>query len=80
MPLIKKISNIEDSRFVTQLERLDGRNQFIRELARIVLAEREGFESVWSIANRVYDRHCSPQSEAVNRSSFCQPETTALSA
>ncbi len=77
MPLIR---NIEDARFVKQLDRLEHSNQFIRELARIVLAEREGFESVWSIANRVYDRHCSSQSEAVNRSSFCPPEATALSA
>ena len=80
MPLIRNIRNIEDTRFVKQLDLLEHSNQFIRELAGIVLAEREGFESVWSIANRVYDQHCSPQSEAVNRSSFCQPETTALSA
>ena len=75
MPLIR---NIEDARFVKQLDRLEHNNQFIRELARIVLAEREGFESVWCIANRVYDRHSSPQSESLNR--FCHPETTALSA
>jgi hypothetical protein len=78
MPLIKNISNIEDTRFVTQLDRLDGRNQFIRELARILLSEDEEVESVWSIANRVDDRHSSPQSESLDR--FCHPETTALSA
>ena len=78
MPLIRNISNIEDRRFVTQLDWLDGRNQFMRELARIVLTEREGFESVWNIANRVYDRHSSPQSESLD--GVCHPETAALSA
>jgi hypothetical protein len=77
MPLIGNVRNIEDARFVKQLDLLEHSNQFIRELARIVVPEREGFESVWNIANRVYDRHCSPQSESVNHS---YPETTALSA
>ena len=77
MPLINNISNIEDSRFVTQLDRLDSRNQFIRELARILLSEHEGIESVWNIANRVYDRHCSAGSEPLSR---FYPDTTALSA
>ena len=75
MPLIR---NIEDPRFIKQLEVLESRNQFVREVARIVLPERAGFESVWSIANRVYDRHCSPRVGSLNR--FCQTETTALSA
>jgi hypothetical protein len=78
MFLIRNISNIEDARFVKQLDTLENRDQFIRELARIVLAEDKGFESVWTLANRVYDRHRSPQSESLNR--FCQTETTALSA
>jgi hypothetical protein len=77
MPLIRKIRNIEDARFVKQLDVLEHSNQFIRELARIVLAEREGFESVWNIANRVYDRHCSAESESLSRFYI---ETTALSA
>jgi hypothetical protein len=77
MPLIGNVRNIEDARFVKQLDLLEHSNQFIRELARIVLPERAGFESVWNIANRVYDRHCSPQSESVNH---FYPETTALSA
>ena len=47
MPLIKNICNIEDARFVAQLDFLASRNQFIRELGRIVLSEREGFESIW---------------------------------
>jgi hypothetical protein len=78
MPLINNISNIEDSRFVTQLDRLDSRNQFIRELARILLSEHEGIESVWSIANRVYDRHCSSRSESLDRHPFDRPARTAL--
>jgi hypothetical protein len=78
MPLIKNISNIEDTRFVTQLDRLDGRNQFIRELARILLSDNEDVESVWSIANRVYDRHSSPRSESLDRHAFDRPARTAL--
>jgi hypothetical protein len=78
MPLIRNIRNIEDTRFVKQLDLLEHSNQFIRELARIVLAEREGFESVWSIANRVYDRHCSPQSESPDHHSLDRPARTAL--
>ena len=80
MPLSRNISNIEDTRFVKQLDVLESRNQFMRDLARIVLTEREGFESVWNIANRVYDRHCSPQSEALGSCCFEQPAATALSA
>jgi hypothetical protein len=77
MPLIR---NTEDPRFVKQMDMLDHRYQFIREMARIVLPEHEGFESVWSIANRVYDRHCSPHSGSLKRRRFDQPERTALSA
>jgi hypothetical protein len=77
MPLIR---NIEDPRFVKQLDSLDHRNQFIHELARIILPEHAGFESVWSIANRVYDRHCSPRAGSLNRRRFDQPARTALSA
>lgn len=58
MPLIR---NIEDPRFVKQLDGLNHRNQFIRELASAILHENDGFESVLSLANRVYDRHCSPR-------------------
>jgi hypothetical protein len=77
MPLIKNVRNIEDARFVKQLDLLEHSNQFIREVARVVLSERVGFESVWNIANRVYDRHCSAESEPLSR---FYPETTALSA
>jgi hypothetical protein len=60
MPLIR---HIEDPRFVKQLDGLNHRNQFIRELASAILQENDGFESVLSLANRVYDRHCSPSAE-----------------
>jgi hypothetical protein len=78
MPLIKNICNIEDARFVAQLDFLASRNQFIRELGRIVLSEREGFESIWNIANRVYERHRSPQSESLDGHSFDRPARAAL--
>ena len=57
MPLIR---NIEDPRFVKQLDGLDYHNQFIRELASAILLENDAFEDVLSLANRVYDRHCPP--------------------
>jgi hypothetical protein len=77
MPLIR---NIEDPRFAKQLDGLNHRNQFIRELATIILAGHDGFESVWSIANRVYDRHSSPQTTSPNRTRCEQPVKIALSA
>ena len=77
MPLIR---NIDDPKFVKQLDILDHRNQFIRELAIAILPDRAGFESVLSIANRVYDRHCSLQREPLNRSRLNRPARIALSA
>lgn len=82
MPLIR---NIEDPRVVKQLDGLNHRNQFIRELASAILPGNDGFESVLSIANRVYERHsaphqCSPQTGFINRRRPGQPEITALSA
>jgi hypothetical protein len=79
MPLIRNI-NIEDPRFAKHLDLLDHRIQFIHELAKIILPEHEGFESVWSIANRVYDRHSSPWAGSRDRRRFDQPARTALSA
>jgi hypothetical protein len=73
MPLSR---NIEDPKFVKQLDMLDHRNQFIRELAIAILPDRAGFESVSSIANRVYDRHCS----ALRNCGCDRQERTALSA
>ena len=77
MPLIR---NIEDPRVVTQMDGLNRRNQFIRELAIAILPETRGFESVLSIANRVYDRHCSLQARRSDRVRFDGSRMTALSA
>jgi hypothetical protein len=77
MPLIR---NIEDPRVVTQMDGLNRRNQFIRELAIAILPENRGFESVFSIANRVYDRHCSPRARRSDGVRFDGSRMTALSA
>lgn len=74
MPLIR---NIEDHKFVKQLDGLNHRNQFIRELASAILQENDGFESVLSLANRVYDKHCSPRA---GLSSRCVYDQTRMSA
>lgn len=77
MPLI---GNIEDPRFAKQLDGLNHRNQFIHDLASVILPGHDGFESVWSIANRVYDRHSSPHTASPNRGRCEQPRRVALSA
>ena len=77
MPLIR---NIEDPRFAKQIDGLNRRTQFIREIASVVLAGHDGFASVWSIANRVYDRHSSPHAASPNRYRSEQPRSIALSA
>ena len=77
MPLIR---NIEDPRVVSQIDGLSRRNQFIREIASAILCQSAGFESVLSIANRVYDRHCSPQARRSDRVRFDGSRMTALSA
>ncbi len=77
MPLIR---NIEDPRVVRQIDGLNRRNQFIREVASAILSQSAGFESVSSIANRVYDRHCSPQAKRSDRVRFDGSRITALSA
>jgi hypothetical protein len=77
MPLIR---NIEDPRVVRQIDGLNRRNQFIREIASAILSQNAGFESVLSIANRVYDWHCSPQTRRSDRVRFDGSRMTALSA
>ncbi len=69
MPLIR---NIEDRRFVKQLDGLRQSNQFIRELASAILPVNSGFESVLSLAHRVYDRHCPPRASLPARRSHDQ--------
>jgi hypothetical protein len=67
------IRNIEDPRFVEQLNGLDHRNQFIHELASVILTGNDGFESVFSLANRVYDRHSKPRPAPAARSLISHP-------
>ena len=70
---------IQDPMFAEQSEVLDRRNQFVRALASAILLENYSFETLWSIANRVCDRHCSPRLES-RRYDLDPPERTALSA
>lgn len=69
----------EAHRFAKQLKRLEHFNQFIREVAVAVLPGKD-FESVWSIANRVYDRHCSSTVGFLGRHADGESRMTALSA
>jgi 3-methyladenine DNA glycosylase/8-oxoguanine DNA glycosylase len=75
MPLIR---NIEDPRVVRQIDGLNRRNQFIREMARAILSQNASFESLSSIAHRVYDLHCSTRAGLLNRHPADRPERTAL--
>ena len=77
MPLIR---NIEDPRVIRQMDGLNRRIQFVRELASAILPQSAGFESVLSIANRVYDRHCSPQARGADHVRVHESRITALSA
>jgi len=70
----------EDRRFATQLNRLEHFNQFISGIATAIVAGNHDFESVWSIANRVYEEHCSPKVRFMTNSSLDQSRNTALSA
>lgn len=69
----------EDRSFAEQLDVLDRRNQFIRALASAILPENYSFETLGSIANRVYDRHRSPKLES-RRYDLDRLDRTALSA
>jgi hypothetical protein len=82
MPLIMNIEDARfvDARFARELNILDHRTEFIREMARVILANNNSFESAWTIANRVYERHCSAQAEWLNRDYSDTPARTALSA
>jgi hypothetical protein len=70
----------EDRRFAIQLNRLEHFNQFISGIATAILAGNHDFESVWSIANRVYEQHCSAKVGFMTASGLDQPGDTALSA
>ena len=70
----------EDSRFANQLNRLEQFNQFISGIGTAIAAGNHDFESVWSIANRVYEQHCSTKVRFMTSSGLDQSESTALSA
>jgi hypothetical protein len=78
------LSAIQDSRLTTQLQRLDQFSHFISDIATAIVATaivagNNEFESVWSIANRVYDSHCSAKVRFITPP-LDQSGTTALSA
>jgi hypothetical protein len=77
MPLTLEV---EDRKFAMQLKRLDHFNQFIRAMAGVIAPGNEGLETVWSIANRVYDRYGSSQARFITSRSFEKSRRTALSA
>jgi hypothetical protein len=77
MPLIR---NIDDLRFVKQLDVLNHRRQFVYELASAILPAHDGFHSVCKLANRVYDLHCAPWAGRSDRSIVARSGMTALSA
>jgi len=82
MPLIMNIEDARfaEARFARELNMLDHRTEFIREMARVILANNNSFESAWTIANRVYERHCLPQAEWLNRCCSDRTASTALGA
>ena len=70
----------EDPRYAKQLIRLQHLSQFISEIAAAIVTGNDEFESVWSIANRVYDRHSSPNVTFISSPDLDKAERTALSA
>jgi hypothetical protein len=70
----------EDSRFATQLNRLEHFNQFISGISTAIVAGNHDFESVWSIANRVYEQHCSPKVRFMSSADLDRSHNTALTA
>lgn len=77
------LSATQDSRLATQLQLLDQFSHFISDIATAIVATtiagNDEFESVWNIANRVYDRHCSAKVRFLT-GPLDQSGTTALSA
>ena len=77
---MSSIPKHEDPRFAKQLQRLEQVNQFVGQIATAVVAGNDDFESVWSVANRVYDRYCSPKVRFMTRPDLDESERAALSA
>ena len=78
--MITPIRATEDSKFATQLNRLEQSNQFISGIATAMVAGNHDFESVWSIANRVYEQHCSAKVRFITNSGMERSQNTPLSA
>jgi hypothetical protein len=70
----------EDPRFAKQLNKLDLFNQFLCDVASVIVSGNDSFESVWTIANQVYDRHYSAKVTFMTRSGLDESGRTALSA
>lgn len=61
------------------LQGIEQCESFIRDLAAAILPQPPGFESVWDVTNRVYDRSCSGMS-LVPRGRHLASRQVALSA
>ena len=72
--------NCEDPRFGRQFKKLENFNQFISQIATAIVSGNDEFESVWTVANRVYDRYCSPKVTFMPRPDFDESGKAALSA
>lgn len=70
----------ENTRFAIQLNQLSRVNQFLSEVAAAIVARSDDFENVWSIANRVYERHYPGNVRVMSRPRLDQAQGTALSA
>jgi hypothetical protein len=77
---MSSIPQYEDARFAKQLNRLDHFNRFLSEVGTAIVSGNDEFESVWSMANRVYDRYCSPKVRFMSRPDLDKTGRTALSA
>jgi hypothetical protein len=74
------IPQYEDARFAKQLSQLDHFNRFISAVATAIVSGNDQFESVFSVANRVCDRYCSPKVRFMSRRDLDESGRTALSA
>jgi hypothetical protein len=70
----------ENAQFASELNHLTQFSQFISEIATAIVAADSDFESVWNIANRVYDRHTSNNVRFMPRPGLSSSRSTALSA
>jgi len=62
------------------LNGIDQYGSLVRDLAAVILPQHPGFESVWDVTNRVYDRCCNNRTAMISRRRTYQAEEMALSA